>query len=410
MENNLPLKGIKIASLAWAGVGPLSVRYLASWGATAVRMESHRNVDVMRRSQPYEGGVAQVDTSPWFAQANGAVYGVSIDLKRKSGLDIAWRLFKWADVIVESFTPGTMKKLGIDYENVSKVKPDIIYVSTCQMGQNGPLAKFAGYGYHASAVAGITHITGWPDREPSPHATAFVDPLAGRFVAIGILAALQRRRRTGLGQYLDISQCEAAFQHIAPAIMDYFVNGRVTNRNGNADPNAAPHGVYRCKGDERWCAIAVYNDKQWKAFGEVVNQEWTKTPEFSSLLLRKRNEAALDKNVNEWTKNLTAEEVETRMQAAGVPCHLVANVKDVSEDPQMKYRNYLRKMEHAVMKPHNYYTHGFKFSDVEGKWHAGPALGEHNEYVFKTLLDMTDDEIADAYVDGGITTDADLPT
>lgn len=408
MGKAMPLEGIKVASLAWIGVGPMGIRYLAHWGATVVRIESHRRFDTMRQSRPLDGNIQHLDRSPWFAQANGAVYGVSIDLNRRSGLDIAWRLIKWADVVAESFTPGTMAKWGLDYDNVSKVKPDIVYLSTCQMGQTGPLAKFGGFGFHASAMAGITHLTGWPDRDPTPHAVAFVDALASRYVGVSILAALEYRRRTGRGQYLDISQCECGIQNIAPVIMDYLANGHSAIRSGNSLPYAAPHSVFPCKGDDRWCAITVFEDTQWQAFCKVIDREWTGDPKFASLLLRKQNEAELDMLVSEWTMKHTAEEVEASMQAAGVPCHIVSTVEDVFNDPQMRHRGFLRELKHSVMEEHTYYTHGFKLSKVEGNWRTGPLLGEHNEYVFKEFLGMTDDDIAEALIDGGITTEADL--
>jgi benzylsuccinate CoA-transferase BbsF subunit len=408
MKNIMPLEGIKVASFAWIGVGPMAVRYLAHWGATVVRIESHRRIDTMRQSQPYDNGIADVNRSPWFAQANGPVKGVSIDLKNESGLEIAWRLIKWADVVVESFTPGTMAKLGLDYESVCKVKPDTIYMSTCQMGQTGPLADFGGFGFHASAIGGITHLTGWPDRAPTPHAVAFVDALASRYVGVGVLSALEYRRRTGQGQHLDIAQCACGIQNIAPVIMDYLVNGRIQNRSGNSSPYAAPHSVYPCKGDDSWCAIAVMNDAQWDAFCKVINQEWTGGTRFTSLLARKQNEIELDTLISEWTADRTAEEIETGMQAEGVPCHKVSTVKDVYEDPQMRYRGFLRKLKHSVMDEHTYFTQGFKLSKIEGDWRTGPSLGEHNEYVFRELLGMSDDEIAEALINGGITTDADL--
>jgi benzylsuccinate CoA-transferase BbsF subunit len=408
MGKVMPLEGIKVASLAWIGVGPMGIRYLSHWGATVVRMESHRRIDTMRQSRPFDNNIPQINRSPWFAQANGPVRSVSVDLNRPSGLDIAWRLIKWADVLAESFTPGTMAKWGLDYENVSKVKPDIVYLSTCQMGQIGPLAKFGGFGFHASAMAGITHLTGWPDREPTPHAVAFVDALASRYVGVGILSALEYRRRTGRGQHLDVSQCECGIQNIAPVIMDYIVNGKSQMRAGNSYPFAAPHSVYPCKGDDRWCAITIFNDAQWEAFCNVIDQEWTKDPKFDSLLSRKQNEAELDAHVSDWTMGQSAEEVEKNLQAVGVPCHLVATIKDVYDDPHLRERGFLRRLKHSLMDEHTYFTHGFKMSKVEGDWRTGPLLGEHNEYVFKEILGMTDDEIAEALINGGITTDADL--
>lgn len=410
MENTSPLKGIKVAGFAWIGVGPNSMKYLACYGATVVRVESHRRVDSLRLSGPFEGGIPNVDHSTWFAEINASTYGISVDLNRPSGQDIAWRLIKWADVVTESFTPGTMRKFGLDYPNVSKVRPDIIYISTCQMGQTGPLAKFAGYGMHASALAGITHITGWPDRPPTPMAVAYVDPLSARFGAIGVLAALEYRRRTGRGQYIDISQWEAAIHHIAPMIMDYRVNGRSLSRNGNELAFAVPHNVYPCQGDDRWCSIAVFTDSQWEGFCEVISQEWTKDEKFSSLLRRKQNEAELDKLISGWTINHSAEYVQSEMQARSVPSHIVSTAKDFYEDPQIRYRGFLRKMKHSVMGDTTYHALGFKLSRAEGTWRAGPTFGEHNEYVFKELLKMNDDEISNALIEGGITTDADLPS
>jgi len=405
-----PLSGLKVTSFAWLGAGPVGIRYLSTMGATVVRIESHRRIDNLRSMLPYKDGVVGVDRTPFFPDVNAAAMSVSIDLNKQSGLDIAWRLIEWADVIAENFTPGTMKKWGIDYFSVSKVKPDIIYLSSCQMGQSGPLAKYAGLGYHSAAMAGFSDLTGWSDREPAPIPTAFTDPLSARFVAIGILAALEYRRRTGHGQYIDISQLEVSIQHLAPAIMNCLVNGRSMTRCGNSLQYAAPHNVYPCKGNDRWCAVAVLNDTQWEAFCRVVDQEWVRETKFSTLLLRKKNEKELDELVSKWTIGRTAEEVEAHMQAEGVPSHVVSTMKDAFEDSQMRHRGFLRELKHSVMGYHTYHAHGFKLSKTDGTWRAGPALGEHNEYVFKELLGMTDDEIADALIEGGITTDADLPS
>jgi benzylsuccinate CoA-transferase BbsF subunit len=410
MAEHMPLEGIKVANFSWVGVGPMGIRNLACWGATVVRIESHRWPDTARLMLPFKDGIANVDNSPWFADINASTYGVSIDLTRPTGLNIAWRLIKWADIMAESFTPGTMQRWGLDYQNVSKVKPDIIYLSTSQMGQTGPLAKFSGFGYHAAAMAGFTHLTGFPDRAPTPVAVAFADVISSRYVAIAILAALEYRRRTGRGQYLEVSQLEAAIQHLAPVIMDYLVNGRSMNRSGNSLPYAAPHNAYPCKGNDRWCVIAVFDDAQWKAFCKVIGSPpLAEDPKFATLLSRKKNEEELDALIGEWTTNRTAEEIEASLQTAGVPCQVVETMKDTFEDPQIRHRGFLHKLKHSVIGYHTYHGQGFKLSKTEGTWRAGPALGEHNEYVFKGLLGMTDDEIADALVEGGITTDADLP-
>ncbi|MEJ2738613.1 MAG: CoA transferase [Dehalococcoidia bacterium] len=351
MGNCSPLNGIKVANFSWVGVGPQGIKYLACWGAEVVRVESHRRPDMARLMLPFKDGISNVDRQPWFADINGSTHSVGIDLNTPSGLDIAWKLIEWADVMAESFTPGKMKKWGLDYESVIKEKPDIIYLSTSQTGGTGPLANFSGFGVHAAAMV----------------------------------------------------------HNISPILMDYFVNGRSMIRRGNTLPYAAPHNAYSCKGDDRWCAIAVMNDTQWNAFCEVVNQDWTGDSKFSTLLSRKKNEAELDMHINEWTAKFTAEDIEKRMQEAGVPCHVLENIEDNYNDSQLKHRDFLPKLKHSVMGYHTYHKHGFKLSEAEGTWYAGPALGEHNEYVLKELLGMTDEEIADALIAGGITTDADLP-
>lgn len=409
MGNDSPLSGIKVANFSWVGVGPQGIKYLACWGAKVVRVESHRRPDMARLMLPFKDGVSNVNNQPWFADINGSTYSISIDLNMPSGLDVAWKLIKWADVMAESFTPGKMKKWGLDYKNVVKVRPDIIYLSTSQSGGTGPLAKFSGFGVHAAAMAGITHITGWPDKGPTPVPMAFSDPLGARFVAISILSALEYRRRTGKGQHLEISQWESSLHNISPVLMDYMINGRTMVRSGNTLPYAAPHNVYICKGDDCWCVITVMNDAQWEAFCEVIDRDWIRDSKFSTLLSRKKNELELDTYINEWTVQFTPAEIETRMQEAGVPCHIVENIKDNYNDPQLKHRGFLPKLKHSVMGYHTYHKHGFKLSKADGTWFAGPALGEHNEYVFKELLGMTDDEIADVLINGGITTDADLP-
>ncbi|MGD9117778.1 MAG: CoA transferase, partial [Dehalococcoidia bacterium] len=261
----------------------------------------------------------------------------------------------------------------------------------------------------AAAMAGFTHLTGWPDRPPAPVAVAFSDPIGARSVALSILVALEHRRQTGQGQHLDVSQLEASIQHLAPAFMDYTVNGRSMIRSGNSLPCAAPHGVYPCKGDDRWCAIAVFDDTQWAALCKVANQAPLREAKFSSLLSRKENEAELDRLVSKWTAGLTAEEIETSLQSAGVPCHVVSNIKDVCEDPQIEHRGFLPKLKHSVMGEHTYHGPSFTLSESKHTLRGGPTLGEHNEHVFKEVLGMTDDEIAEALIDGGITTDDDLP-
>lgn len=217
-----------------------------------------------------------------------------------------------------------------------------------------------------------------------------------------MIAALDHRRRTGEGQHIDLAQFEAGVTFLAPVIMDYSVNGRVQTRDGNRMPGAAPHNAYACAGDERWVAIAVTNEDEWRAFREAIgNPDWANDSRFRTLARRKEHEEELDRLVTEWTCERPAEEAMRLLQAAGVPAGVVANETDLWEDPQLKHREHFRVMEHSVIGPHTYDSIAFKLSrSPQGPQWAGPALGEHVETVCREFLCMSEDEIADCFAEG----------
>jgi len=404
------LEGVKVANFSWIGVGPFTIRYLGNYGATVVKVESHTRPDVLRMMLPFKDNIPAIDNSPWFANANSSSYGVSINLDKPSGKELAWKLVNWCDIMAESFGPGTIARWGLDYDSVRKVRPDIIYMSSSQMGQTGPLAKFAGYGSHAAAIAGFTHITGYPDRDPAHTGSAYTDLLAPRCNAVAVMAALEYKRRTGKGQYLDLSQLELSTIFLTTPILDYTVNGNIMQRNGNKVTFAVPHNAYPCHGDDRWCAITVFTDDEWESLCQVIGKpELLTDSRFATFDARKDNEDELDKIISGWSANHTAEQVETMMQDAGIAASVAENVADVFNDPQIKHREFFQLLKHSVIGEHNYRGLGFQLSKTPDARFAGPALGEHNEYVFKELLGMSDDEISDALVDGAITTEADLP-
>lgn len=409
MPRKHALEGIKVANFSWVGVGPLTIRYLSNQGATVVRVESHARPDTLRLMAPFKGGVPGVDNGAWFREVNNSVSSLSINLNKPKGREIAWKLIMWADVMAESFIPGTMKRWGFDYESVRQKRPDIVYVSTCQMGQTGPYATFAGFGYQAMALAGFNYISGWSDRVPAPTQGAYTDFIAPRFGALAIMAALDHRRRTGEGQYLDQSQLESSCHFLATPFMDYMVNKRILVRNGNRLPYAAPHGVYPCKGKNRWCAITVFTDAEWQAFAGVLGKpQWVTDSRFATLAARKEHENELDALIGEWTIDRTAEEVEVMMQSKGIAASAVLSTGDLFEDAHLKHQDFLRRVHHSLLGYHRIRACCFRLSKTPDRVFGGPALGEHNEYVLKELLGMSDDDVADALVEGGITTEADL--
>lgn len=411
MSEKQALDGIKVVDFSWSAVGPLIAKHLADHGATVIHVESHTHPDPVRLMRPFKDNIPGIDRSAWFANYNSSKYGISLNLNKPRAPEIALKLVKWADVLVESYTPGTMKRWGLDYQSVRQVKPDIVYCSTTIFGQYGALSSYRGYGNLAAAFAGINHLSGWQDRPPVIPYGAYTDFTSPRFAVASILAALDYRRRTGKGQHIDQSQVEAGLQVLATTLMDYAINGRAANRDGNRLPYAAPHGAYRCLGDDRWCVIAVFTDEQWanlvKAMGEPP---WTGDPKFATLLARKEHEDELDRLVEAWTSERTPEQVMAVLQSLGVPAGVVETAKDLFADPQLKHRNHFRWFEHSVIGRHAYDGPAFRLSRTPDRQSAAHCLGEHNEHVYKRILGMSDDEIAELLIGGVITTEADLLT
>jgi len=276
---------------------------------------------------------------------------------------------------------------------LTKIKPDIIMLGSCNLGQTGPYAMHPGMGSHLTHLSGFTHLTGWPDRDPLILFGPYIDFIGVVYGAIALISALEYRRQTGKGQYIDISQFEAGIQFLTPVLLDYVVNNRVQSRNGNCCDYAAPHGAYPCRGEDRWCVIAVFTDKEWDNLCKVMGEpEWTKSPKFATLLDRKRNEEDLNRLISEWTSNLTAEEVMSKLQSVGVEAAVVKNPREMYEDPHLN--QYLwAEMKHPEIGDYHLQLPPFKLSKVPPQLRmSSPLLGEHNEYVYKDLAGFTREE------------------
>ena len=400
--------GIKIAEFAWAAVGPLTSKYLAEHGATVVRIESHKRVDILRSTSPVVGKKPGADNSMCYGRHNSNKYSVSIDLEHPRGRELAWKLIEWADIMTESFSPRVMKKWGLDYDSVVEVKPDIIYLSSSMQGRGGPHSNYAGYGHNAAALCGFSEISGWPDLAPAAPYGPYTDFVCPRFNATALIAALEFRRRTGKGQWIEQSQFETSLHFTAPMIMDFMVNERITSRQGNSLSNAAPHGLFPCQGDDRWVAIAVFTELEWLNFCTAIgNPGLAQKATFANLEQRKKNEKELESIVGKWTSKYTAQQVENILQSAGIVANIVSKPSDIYEDLQLKHRNYFTPLNHPVMGKQAFEPQScFMLSKTPREvTMPSPCLGEHNLYVFKELLGMTDDEIADHIVDGSITTE-----
>lgn len=400
-------EGIKVADFTWVGVGPITIKNLADHGATVVHIESHTHLDTLRMTPPFKDGVAGVDRSAFMADYNTSKYGVSLDINTPKGLEIARKLILWSDVVAESFSPRAMSKWGLDYESIRKIKPDIIYYSASQQGHGGPHSGFIGFGMMMASLSGYAHLTGWPDRDPAPPYGAYTDFISPFFGAAALVAALDHRRKTGVGQHLDVSQLECGLQLIAPVQMDYVLNGHEMERDGNRDPRAAPHNAYPCRGSDSWCTIAVFTDEEWTSLCMAMDKpEWVRDPRFEDLAARKANEDELDRLVGEWTRERESQDVMESLQSAGVPAGVALNAEEQFNDPQVRYRGFFKHLEHQVIGRHAYDGSSFELSRTPGSLTAAPTLGQHNDYVYREFLGMSDDEIGDLIAEGVITVEA----
>lgn len=388
------LEGIKVVDFTWHLTGPLSTKALSDCGAEVIRVESRKRPDIQR--------VGAKTGS--FSQYNTGKLGITLNLATPKGLELCKRLIARADIVVENFAGGAMERMGLGYEVLRKIKPDIIMCSSCMQGQTGPHAKHPGSGHKLTSLTGYSHITGWPDRDPG-FIGAYTDFIGPRFNIIAIMAALEYRRRTGKGQYLDMSQFENAVHFISGLALDYQVNKRAVARIGNQCEYAAPHNAYRCQGVDRWCTIAVFSDQEWRSFCDVIgNPEWTRDPRFTTLSARKKNEQELDKHIEDWTRDKAAEEVMTSMQNKGVPAGVVETGEDLLDrDPQFKHRNTFVQLDHpdggkyrTQAGPH------FLMSKTKFDVRRAPRLGEHNEHVFKGILGLSEAEYDTLIKDGVI--------
>lgn len=405
-------EGIKVADFTWAAVGPQVCRELAEHGATVVRIESHRRLCPLRASAPFKDGVTGINRSAFWAAYNTNKYGITLDLSKPKAHEVARRLVRWADIVGDTMTPGTMANLGLDYESCREINPGVIYFSSTQQGQYGPHRDFQGVGHHVNALAGFSACTGWEDCDPTMVVTAYSDFISPWYLLTAIVGALLRRRKAGKGMYIEQAQLEAGLTFMAPHVLDYAVNKRIVTRSGNRDRYMSPHGVYPCHSADRWVAIAVADDEQWQRFCDVIGSpEWSRDSIFNTVLGRKENEDELDKLIGEWTRDYSAEQVMTMMQDAGVPAGVVQTAEDLLNDPQLKHRQHFRVLDHPEIGPHSYHAPAYLLSETPCDIkRPAPCLGEHNQYVYKDILGFSDDEIADMLIEGVITTDADAPT
>lgn len=407
MGNRFPLEGIRIADFSWVMAGPVATKYFADHGAEVIRLESGQRLEQLRMFPVPPVDSPSPNVSGAYNNHNTSKMSATIDLGHPKARELVYRLVSVSDIVIENFNPGVMERLGFSYEKLRRVRPDLVFLSMPGFGSKGPKSYYRAWGSGIQATAGINYITGWPDRPPTGILMAYADVTSNPFHAlIAMLSALVHRQRTGQGQYIELSQYESTICLLDTTILDYTVNGKVRVRNANRHPYAAPHGVYRCLGHDRWVAVAVFTDGEWEALRCAMgDQEWAREERFATLAGRLKHMEELDRRVEEWTSQHTAEEVMHDLQRAGVAAGVVQTTEDmVVRDPQFAARNRFVRVDHPEMeKPLLVEGTTFKLSRTPGCIRRrAPLLGEHNDYVFQQVLGLTEDEVNEYMVEGAI--------
>lgn len=425
MKTRLPMQGIRVTDFSWFGAGPYVTRLFAIYGAEVIRIESNAKIDGMRWQAPRKPDVTQTyNISGMFNNFNPGKLGITLKLSHPKGIEIAKQLISMSDVVLDNFSPGAMESWGLTYEELVKIKPNIIVCTMPIMGITGPYKLWRGFGTSVRTLAGIDYITGNPDRPPiGTGMLALPDYTCNPYHSItAILSALHYRNRTGKGQFIEIAQFESTVCWTETAILDYTANNHIQTALHNRLPYAAPHGVYRCRGeerevdycampesvpehkkkDDRWCAIAVFSDGEWVAFcGAVGSPPWAREEKFATFAGRKENEDELDRLIAAWTRDKSPEEVMSLLQQAGVAAGVVKDGEDLqTRDPQLKERGFYVYLDHpeAGTIAHDGLT--FSLSATPGEMHRAPLLGEHNEYVYREILGFSEEEVNQLITEG----------
>ena len=391
-----PLDGVRIVDFTWAWAGPYATLLLALLGAEVIKVESNQRLDHTRlrslMTGPTMGGPNQ---SAVFNDLNLNKLSLTLNLTRPEAIEIVKRLVKVSDVVSQNMRPGVMDRLGLSYEALRAVRDDIIMLSSSAVGATGPERTYVGYAPTFAGLSGLAYVSGYPEGRPTT-LTGAIDTRAGTTAAFAVLAALNYRQRTGKGQHIDVSSAEAISCLAGDMLMDYTMNGRVRERDGNSDEVMAPHGCYPCRGENRWVTIAVAGQHEWDAFCEVLGHpDWTSDTGFANAAGRRQNREQLDRLVAEWTRQHTDYEVMEALQEAGVAAVPTFSGRMIPRDRHIQERGILAEVDHPELGVRTIVGPPWRLSATPDRVpKAAPLIGEHNQYVLGELLGMPQDEIA----------------
>jgi benzylsuccinate CoA-transferase BbsF subunit len=413
------LAGIRVADFCWMGVGSVATRLLGDFGAEVIKIEDRTRIDMPRRLPLYKGESARsfgeevLDADPnrggLFNNYCRNKLGVVINMRTEKGRQLAERLIAVSSVVSENFAPGVMERWGLTYDRLNELAPGVIYARMSGYGHSGPHAGYRSYGPVVQAVSGLSYVSGLPGREPSGWGLSYMDNQAAYYNSTALLMAIYRRMRTGEGTEIDVSAIEVGINLLGPVLLDVTVNGHTTRRpdfpTGNRLewPPAAPHGVYPARGEDRWVAIAVFDQPQWEGLVAALDSPaWASDPRLATQDGRHAHQDLLDEHLGAWTRERDRHEIAELLQRRGVPAGAVQNAEDINErDPQIAHREVFFEMDHPVIGPARFEATPIRFSSMgQDDWRSAPLLGEDNEYVFKRLVGVTDDEYDELVAEG----------
>ena len=394
------LNGIRVLDLTMVFAGPIASKILASMGAEVIKIESTTRVDAFTRTNVYpenNPGEEPWNNGSFFHCLNVGKRGISLNLAREEGREIFRRLVKISNVVIENFSPRVMEKWGLGYDDLKKIRTDIIMVSLSGLGHSGPQKDSIMYVPGMEGMSGLTHMTGYPEEPPLLSGHAYGDWVLGATGAAAVMVALYHRMKTGEGQYVDVAGREAVACHIGEIIMDFSLNGRDQTRKGNRHSSKAPQGCYFCKGDDSWVTITLENDEQWMRFCHVLGDPpWTRDERFADGDSRWQNQDALDAFIEAWTTQYDKHMVMEMLQTAGVPAGAVLTMKEIHLDSHLRERGFFDVIDHGgnVGKRPIPKQLPAKFTGVETFTpKKAPRFGEDNSYVFADLLGMSEEEM-----------------
>ena len=385
-----PLAGIRVSDFSVHAAGPFAGLMLAELGAQVIKIESSARLDITRRPHAMYGKPPSS-----FEQINANKMSVCLNLKEPRAVELALELVAVSELALENFRPGVMRRLGLGYEAMKEVRPDIILVSLSSNGQTGPESNYAGYAPMFAALGGLGHLTGYPDSPPVELRHA-MDHTGGMLAAFAAVAALSARQRTGLGQHVDVSVRDLAASFIGPELLDVAMNSRDPHRNGNRDPSAAPQGVYRCLGDDDWISISVASEPEWQGLVAAIGSPaWAMGDEYGDAFRRWRGHDELDSLIEAWTLQHTAAEATEKLKSHGVAVHPSLSPRAMMRDPHLMARNAFPTVDNRETgEQQRAVTPPWRFSETPARidqW--TPTLGQHNLDVFSGILGLPPEEV-----------------